>query len=82
MPPKRWAVILAGCAIAAVVIERTVALYAPGPDARAAAQASAPGCAQVPTRPVKPPLSAAVQPGGIDPRGASEALQRVLADCP
>ena len=80
--PKRWALILAGCAIAVIVSERVAVLRAPAPAVKVAVEVPS-SCApfQIATeRPETVPSVA--QPGGMDPLGVSRAIHRVLEDCP
>ncbi|MPZ45526.1 MAG: hypothetical protein GEV05_19475 [Betaproteobacteria bacterium] len=84
-PPKRWVLIIAGCAIAAIVVERSLVLYESKYRQVTAAEAAARRCASAPA-PVPPfdedPAPLVAQPGGIDPLGLSSAIRRALEDCP
>ena len=82
--PKRWALILAGCAIAAVVAERAFVLTEPGAGVQLADKTDPQRCA-----PFGPPAASqpgaapsVAQPGGLDPLGVSRAIQGMLEDCP
>jgi hypothetical protein len=84
--PKQWVLIAAGCAIAAIVVERSLELYESKARSSAAAETTAPRCApgQAPVLPPfdDDPAPAVAQPGGIDPLGLSGAIRRALDDCP
>jgi len=81
--PKRWVLVLAGCAIAAVMIERASVLYELKANLAIAAEGDRQRCpsAQAPLldEGVEPSVT---QPGGIDPLGMSHAIRRALEDCP
>ena len=79
--PKRWALILAACTIAAIAIERGLALYNAETRLVMAAEADTKRCAAEPA-PLDAEVPAAVQPGGIDPLGLSRAIHEALEDCP
>ena len=81
--PKRCALILAGCAIAVVVVERGLVLRAPAPAVQVAAEVS-PSCApfKLPAAERPDTVPSVAQPGGMDPMGVSRAIHRVLEDCP
>jgi hypothetical protein len=80
--PKRWALILAGCAIAVIVNERVAVLRAPAPAVNVA-QEAAPSCAPLELATERPDTVPSVaQPGGMDPLGVSRAIHRVIEDCP
>jgi hypothetical protein len=80
--PKRWVLILAGCAIAVVAGERVAVLRAPAPPVKMAAEAP-PACAPFELAAQRPdPEPSVAQPGGMDPLGVSRAIHRVLEDCP
>jgi hypothetical protein len=79
---KRCALILAGCAIAAVVAERVLVLTEQGASVRLAEKSDRDPCA-----PFGPPAypgdaPSVPQPGGLDPLGVSRAIHRVLEECP
>jgi hypothetical protein len=81
--PKRWVLVLAGCAIAAVIIERASVLYQPKAKLAIAAETER-HCtpAQAPRLLDDDIVPSVTQPGGIDPLGVSRAIQRALEDCP
>ena len=83
-PPKRWMLVLAGCAIAAVVVERTSVLYEPKAKLVIATEAERQHCSTAQAAPVldAAAVPSVTQPGGIDPLGVSRAIRRVLEDCP
>jgi len=84
--PLKWVVVLACLAMAAVFVERAGVLYRPTPPAKVAAEDALPVCPpaqRVPATELQPPdLPSVTQPGGIDPLGASRAIQIALEDCP
>ena len=86
-PSKAMVLIIAGCAIAAIVVERSLVLYDQEPRKSAAAETEAPRCATA-QAPMPPPFDddasvpSVAQPGGIDPLGLSGAIRRALDDCP
>jgi hypothetical protein len=80
--PKRWAVIVAGCTIGAIVVERVLVLYEPKARTGAAAEWDAGRCAIAPGPLQDDAVPAASQPGAIDPLGLSGAIRRALGDCP
>jgi hypothetical protein len=82
--PKRWALILAGCAIAAVVSERASVLTEPRASVKLAEKSGPPPCAPFgPPAPSPPGAAPSVaQPGGLDPMGVSHAIHSMLEDCP
>ena len=82
--PKRWTLILAGCAIVAVVVERALVLTEPGAEVRLAADGDRERCAPFdPPASLQPnPAPSVAQPGGLDPLGVSRAIHGVLEDCP
>lgn len=82
--PKRWALILAGCAIAAIMIERLSAFYEPRPKLAIAAETERQRCSsiQLPSVPEDGAAPSVTQPGGIDPLGVSRAIHSALEDCP
>ncbi|MGH8664740.1 MAG: hypothetical protein ACREUX_10785 [Burkholderiales bacterium] len=84
LPPKQWVLIAAGCAIAAIVVERSLVLYKPKYRQVTAAEAAAGRCASAPAPPPfdEDPAPLVAQPGGIDPLGLSDAIRRALDDCP
>lgn len=84
--PRRWAVLLACLAIAAVLIERSRVVYRSGDAAQVAAESTLSPC-PVAATPSDIDLQqtdapSVTQPGGIDPLGASKAIRDVLQDCP
>jgi hypothetical protein len=83
---KHLVLIVAGCAIAAVVVERSLVLYDPNSRSSAGAETEALRCA-APQAAMPPPfeddaMPSVTQPGGIDPLGLSGAIRRALDDCP
>jgi hypothetical protein len=80
--PKRWALILAGCAIAAIVAERALVLREPAAAVRIAKEAPACTPFGVPASDQLDGVPSVAQPGGMDPLGVSRAIHRVLEDCP
>jgi hypothetical protein len=86
-PPKALVLIIASCAIAAIVVERSLVLYDQEPRKSAAAETEAPRCGAA-QAPMVPPFDdyasvpSVAQPGGIDPLGLSGAIRRALDDCP
>ena len=84
--PKHWVLIAASCAIAVIVVERSLVLYEPEYRHVSAAETAAGRCASA-SAPVPPPFDEALtpsvpQPGGIDPLGLSSAIHRALENCP
>ena len=84
--PRMWTVVLACLAIAAVLVERARVMYRPDARAQVAVEHTAPKC---PAAPQAAPsaaepadLPSVAQPGGIDPMGATRAIQEALRDCP
>jgi hypothetical protein len=84
--PRRWVVVLACLAIAAVLVERSRVVYRTGGTAQIAAESGVASC-PVAASPADIDLQqtdvpSVAQPGGIDPMGASRAIRNVLQDCP
>lgn len=83
---KHLVLIVAGCAIAAIVVERSLVLYDPKSRSSAGAETEALRCAAPPGAMPSPfeddAMPSVTQPGGIDPLGLSGAIRRALDDCP
>jgi hypothetical protein len=82
--PKRWVLVLAGCAIAAVMLERASVLYQPKAKLAIAAESESLRCPSphIPQVLDDDATPSVTQPGGIDPLGVSSAIRSALGDCP
>ena len=79
---KRWTLILAGCAIVAVVAERALVLTESAADVKLAADVDAERCAPFEAPARADAMPSVAQPGGLDPLGVTRAIHGVLEDGP